>query len=125
MEHDLTFTLYRQLAEREQTDAARAEYERWLAFERHWLGRYDAVWTMSDDDHARALDEGSPGRAHCRGGERRGYRALRAVRRGDRRAPEVFYVGSFRHLPNILGFERLRHEIMPRVWNDFPKRACA
>ena len=29
VEHDLTFTLYRQLAEREQTEAARAEYERW------------------------------------------------------------------------------------------------
>ena len=59
VEHDLTFTLYRQLAEREQTAAARAEYERWHRFERHWLSRYDAVWTMSDDDNARALDEGA------------------------------------------------------------------
>ena len=33
---------------------------------------------------------------------------------------EVFYVGSFRHLPNVLGFERLRHEIMPRVWSRCP-----
>ncbi len=27
--------------------------------------------------------------------------------------------GSFRHLPNIIGFEKLRHEIMPSVWKKF------
>jgi len=32
--------------------------------------------------------------------------------------PEILYVGSFRHLPNILGFLKLRDEIMPRVWQD-------
>jgi glycosyltransferase involved in cell wall biosynthesis len=32
---------------------------------------------------------------------------------------EVFYVGSFRHLPNIIGFEKLRHEVMPMVWRRF------
>jgi glycosyltransferase involved in cell wall biosynthesis len=32
----------------------------------------------------------------------------------------VFYVGSFRHLPNIIGFERLCGEIMPRVWGKAP-----
>jgi glycosyltransferase involved in cell wall biosynthesis len=35
--------------------------------------------------------------------------------------PEIFYVGSFRHLPNILGFEKLCREIMPRVWSRFPE----
>src|SRR5262249_51159527 len=34
--------------------------------------------------------------------------------------PEVFYVGSFRHLPNILGFQRLCREVMPRVWQRVP-----
>jgi len=34
--------------------------------------------------------------------------------------PEVLYVGSFRHLPNVLAFERLRTAIMPRVWQQFP-----
>jgi glycosyltransferase involved in cell wall biosynthesis len=119
VEHDLTFTLYRQLAEREQTAAAHAESERWYRFERHWLSRYDAVWTMSEDDKARALDEGSPaGRTHVVAN------GVDILRFGPRDEPagagEVFYVGSFRHLPNILGFERLRHEIMPRVWNPFP-----
>jgi len=120
VEHDLTFTLYRQLAEREQTSAAQAEYERWHRFERHWLSRFDAVWTMSDDDNARALDEGSPpGRTFV---VANGVDIERFVPVEEATAaPEVFYVGSFRHLPNILGFERLRHEIMPRVWERFPE----
>jgi glycosyltransferase involved in cell wall biosynthesis len=33
----------------------------------------------------------------------------------------VFYVGSFRHLPNVIGFERLCQEIMPRVWAKAPR----
>jgi glycosyltransferase involved in cell wall biosynthesis len=120
VEHDLTFTLYRQLAEREQTTAARAEYERWYRFERHWLSRYDAVWTMSGDDNARALDEGAPaGRTTA---VANGVDIERFVPCAEHTTvPEVFYVGSFRHLPNILGFERLRHEIMPRVWEKFPQ----
>src|SRR5262249_9826529 len=52
VEHDLTFMLYHQLA-------ARREYERWLRFERHWMTRYDAVWTMSEDDRTRAIAEGA------------------------------------------------------------------
>jgi glycosyltransferase involved in cell wall biosynthesis len=35
-------------------------------------------------------------------------------------APEVLYIGSFRHRPNILGYERLAAEIMPAVWRRFP-----
>jgi glycosyltransferase involved in cell wall biosynthesis len=30
--------------------------------------------------------------------------------------PEILYVGSFRHLPNLIGFDALRKEVMPRVW---------
>jgi glycosyltransferase involved in cell wall biosynthesis len=33
----------------------------------------------------------------------------------------VLYVGSFRHLPNVLAFERLRGSIMPLVWQRFSK----
>jgi glycosyltransferase involved in cell wall biosynthesis len=120
VEHDLTFTLYRQLAEHKPTAAAQAEYERWLAFERRWLARYDSVWAMSGEDRARAIDEGSPaGRTFV---VANGVDIERFVPREEPAAtPEIFYVGSFRHLPNILGFERLRHEIMPRVWARFPK----
>jgi len=59
VEHDLTFTLYRQFAERDATSRAQQEYQRWLEFERRAFGLYDAVWTMSDQDRAAAIEAGS------------------------------------------------------------------
>jgi len=34
---------------------------------------------------------------------------------------EILYVGSFRHLPNVIGFEKLEREVMPLVWQRFPE----
>src|SRR5262249_6551124 len=118
VEHDLTFTLYRQFADRNPGKAATQEYERWRAYERHWMARYNAVWTMSEEDRRIAIDEGAPAdhtRTVANGVDL--SRFTPAPRAED---PEVFYVGSFRHLPNIIGFEKLRHEIMPIVWSRFP-----
>jgi len=120
VEHDLTFSLYRQLAEANSSPACWQEYRRWLAFERKWLGAYEGVWTVSEDDRLRAIEEG-----------RRDPDRTFAIANGvdlDRFQPseppvgtrEVFYVGSFRHLPNIIGFEKLCGEIMPRVWQKAP-----
>jgi polysaccharide biosynthesis protein PslH len=113
VEHDLTFTLYRQYA-------ASDEARRWLEFERHWLAHYDAVWTMSDDDRATAIAEGAhPGRTFV---VANGVDIERFTPVSEpATAPEVLYIGSFRHRPNIIGFERLRGEIMPAVWKRFPK----
>jgi polysaccharide biosynthesis protein PslH len=110
VEHDLTFMLYHQLA-------ARKEYERWLRFERHWMARYDAVWTMSEEDRTRAIAEGAP--AGSTAVVANGVDIERFVALPDSGEMEVFYVGSFRHLPNIIGFEKLRNEVMPIVWRRF------
>jgi len=112
VEHDLTFTLYRQLRS--------AEYERWLAFERRWFRGYDGIWTMSGQDRQTALDEGSP--AERTWVVANGVDLERFVPREEPGPhPEIFYVGSFRHLPNVLGFEKLCSEVMPRVWKRFPE----
>jgi len=120
VEHDVTFTLYRQLYESRPDEAARREFERWREFESKWLAAFDAVWTVSDDDRSAAIQEGSP--------PERTFVVPNGVdltrfqpRPGRAPAPEILYVGSFRHLPNILGFEKLRSEIMPRVWERFPE----
>jgi len=119
VEHDLTFTLYRQFTAFDRTAAAEAEYRRWLAFERGWLSRYDAVWTMSPADRALAIENGSPP-------ERtfvvpNGVDAARFTPGGAPATfPEVLFVGSFRHRPNVLGFRKLLEEVMPRVWERFP-----
>jgi glycosyltransferase involved in cell wall biosynthesis len=120
VEHDLTFSLYRQLAEANSSPASWGEYERWLAFERKWLRAYEGVWTVSEDDRLRAIEEGRrvPERtfAIANGVDLHRFRPC-GLPSGT---PEVFYVGSFRHLPNIIGFERLCDEIMPRVWAQAP-----
>ena len=120
VEHDITFSLYGQLAEAEPGRKSRREYRRWLAFENHWLGAYDGVWTMSDADRRLAIDSGrrDPGRTFCvpNGVDTERFRP------GDRdtAAPEILYVGSFRHLPNLMAFDHLRDAIMPLVWESFP-----
>ncbi len=119
VEHDLTFTLYRQFADQASKRESREEYERWLAFERRWLRGYDGVWTMSAEDRAQAVEQGSR--------EERTFTVANGVDierfqpcQERTPAPEIFYMGSFRHKPNVIGFERLLRGIMPRVWKRFP-----
>jgi len=119
VEHDLTFTLYRQLSEAQRTSAAKREYEKWLIFERERLRAFDAVWTMSGLDRDRALAEGSPDGgtfAIPNGVDLARFRCPPA----DPASHRVLYVGSFRHLPNYLAFEELRTRIMPEVWKTLP-----
>lgn len=112
VEHDLTFTLYQQLG-----DAVEAQ--RWLQLERAAFQEFSGVWTMSEEDRRRALAEGA-------GAERTFVVPngvdIRRFQPGDAptEAPEILYVGSFRHLPNVLGYKKLRNEIMTRVWRRFP-----
>lgn len=119
VEHDITFSLYRQLADAAPTPEARAEFERWHSFESHWLRRFDAVWTVSEEDRLTAIAAGrSPARTFA---IPNGVDTARFAPTEDPAAPEIFYVGSFRHLPNVIGFDILHREIMPRVWERFPK----
>ena len=119
VEHDLTFSLYRQMAEHRPGEASGREYQRWLEFERRWLQEYDGVWTVSEEDRCLAIREGSD--ADRTFTVPNGVDIRRFVpNEATTRAPEILYVGSFRHFPNMLGFEKLRREVMPRVWAQFP-----
>jgi glycosyltransferase involved in cell wall biosynthesis len=120
VEHDLTFSLYRQLAETRRDAASRAEYQRWLEFERRWLKDYDGVWAVSEDDRASAIREGARAPHHTFTVPN-GVDIVRFTPEPPADGQEIFYVGSFRHLPNILGFEKLEREVMPRVWKRFPE----
>ncbi len=120
VEHDLTFSLYRQYARNDPDPARTAEYERWLAFERRCFRDCGNIWTMSDDDRLRAIEEGSPAETTIT--VPNGTDIARFVP-GDEPtpAPEILYVGSFRHKPNVIGLEKLFQEVMPRVWARFPQ----
>ena len=121
VEHDLTFSLYRQLAQHEPGKSARDEYQRWLAFERRWLRDYDSVWAVSDADREAAVAEGgrAPSRTYTipNGVDTDRYRPARE----RTAAAEVLFVGSFRHLPNLIGFDKMAHDVMPLVWQRLPE----
>jgi glycosyltransferase involved in cell wall biosynthesis len=119
VEHDLTFTLYRQLAGKDKSVAAWQEYQRWHDFECHWLRAFDSVWTVSEEDRQAAIREGSsPDSTYA---VPNGVDISRFTPWDEPTGePEILYVGSFRHLPNVLGFEKLRREVMPRVWERCP-----
>jgi glycosyltransferase involved in cell wall biosynthesis len=121
VEHDLTFSLYRQLAESQRTMEARREYERWRAFEYERLLAFDGVWTVSEDDRRLAVRE--TGRsAEATFTVPNGVDTERFQPSGQLgETPEVLYVGSFRHLPNLIGFDAVRREVMPRIWARHPE----
>jgi glycosyltransferase involved in cell wall biosynthesis len=124
VEHDITFSLYRQLAEKEGTLRSERELRKWLKFEIGRLGVFDQVWTMSENDRQLAIEVGSdPARTLVvRNGvdlkRFGGYENSVEVSAGGSR--EILYVGSFRHRPNYLGFVELCERIMPVVWARIP-----
>jgi glycosyltransferase involved in cell wall biosynthesis len=120
VEHDLTFSLYRQLAESQATTEARREYQRWRDFEYARLREFDGVWTVSDDDRRLAMRETgrAPGATFTVPNGVDAERFQPSAEPGGE--PQILYVGSFRHLPNLIGFEALRREVMPRVWARNP-----
>src|SRR5580658_3867084 len=60
VEHDITFTLYSQLADFNRDARVRDDYRRWLEFERVALQCSNMVWTMSGEESAVALEHGAP-----------------------------------------------------------------
>ncbi len=119
VEHDITFTLYKQLAETPSNPRAEYQYKLWNSFEREALGAVNAVWTMSGQDRDLALDSGSPWKNTAVVPNGVDLARFQPVRRQNRER-SILFVGSFRHLPNLLAFESLRQDIMPAVWEQFP-----
>jgi glycosyltransferase involved in cell wall biosynthesis len=119
VEHDITFTLFRQIADLNGDENSRVEYQRWLEFEREALQCSNAVWTMSEVDRRVAIEHGALARRAQvipNGVDLDRYRPVE----GTGMRPSVLFVGSFRHLPNLLAFETLRCTIMPGVWRQCP-----
>jgi glycosyltransferase involved in cell wall biosynthesis len=120
VEHDLTFILHQQFANTLATPATRRQYELWHAFERSALRRVNAVWVMSSRDKAIALENGASGRSTFVVPNGVDLQRFQPVRRQTRERA-ILFIGSFRHLPNLLAFEALRNTIMPLVWQVFPE----
>jgi glycosyltransferase involved in cell wall biosynthesis len=120
VEHDITFTLHRQIAESmPQNPVARKQYELWLAFEREALQCSNAVWTMSERDREIACEYGASRRNTVVVPNGVDLRRFQPARRQNQERILLF-VGSFRHLPNLLAFESLCATVMPEVWRSRP-----
>jgi glycosyltransferase involved in cell wall biosynthesis len=119
-EHDLTLGLYRQFAEYERSAATQRDYGRWLVFEQEQLHAYEGVWTVSDEERDQAVQCGERPSGYTftipNGVDTMRFQPFESALS----RPEVLFVGSFRHWPNILAFEKLCEEIMPRVWAALP-----
>jgi glycosyltransferase involved in cell wall biosynthesis len=117
--HDITFALYEQVARLRRTKGAKRDYRHWLQFERQFLREYEAVWTVCEEDSAMAVCAGS--RAQTTYVVPNGVDTEWFVpEQQEVSAPEILYVGSFRHFPNVAGFENLCQQIMPRIWRRHP-----
>jgi len=120
VEHDITFTLYKQLAEAHGNPRAAYQHKLWHSFEREALSAVTGVWTMSDQDRDLALESGSPWKHTAVVPNGVDLERFQPVRR-QLSEKTILFVGSFRHLPNLLAYEALRNEIMPAVWAECPE----
>ena len=96
------------------------EYRRWLDFERIALQCSNQVWTMSNQERSVAIDHGASRhrtKVIPNGVDLRRFTPA-PMNAGP---PVVLFVGSFRHLPNLLAFELRHSSIMPIVWKEFPE----
>jgi len=109
VEHDITFDLYRQLAERQDWEARR-QYVRWLRFEKAAWRRADCVVVMSERDRGMVT-----GARHVRclpnGVDLERFRPA-AEEPEPRR---LLFIGSFAHLPNLLAVDFFLREVWPRL----------
>lgn len=120
VEHDVTFTLYRQIWESQRTPKAQNEYKLWLEFETKVLREADCVWAMSNHDRKLILNCGVAPEHAITVPNGVDLQRFQPLTKQDT-APRVLFIGSFRHLPNLLAFEALRDQIMPTVWKTLPE----
>jgi len=115
VEHDVTFSLYEQIWQAEQTARARAAFDLWHRYESHWLTRYDAVAVMSGSEKAKAVAAGAPEDRTWIVPNGVDIDRFQPAPEPAATSPELLFVGSFRHLPNLLAFQYLQKEILPQL----------
>lgn len=109
VEHDLNFDLYRQFAALSNDWEARHQAERWARYERQAWRDVDCVVTVSEEDQERVT-------ARCveclpNGVDTTYFRPSRAEPEPGR----LLFVGSFGHLPNLLGLAFFLREVWSKV----------
>jgi len=115
VEHDVTFDLFGQVAQRDGTIAANWDYWRWRRFESQALRRYRRVVVMSKKDAG--LLGAETGAAVIENGV-----DLERFH-GEPEVPgqRLLFVGSFRHFPNVAAFRFFTERVWPLLREAFPQ----
>ena len=78
------------------------------------------MWTVSDSDRDLVLQD-SRRSAYTTFTVPNGVDTARFLpMQSTSEGMEILYVGAFRHRPNVIAFERLCRDILPRVWERYP-----
>lgn len=115
VEHDVTFDLFGQIAQRERTFSARWDLLRWRRFEQRAVRRFRRVVVMSKKD-AEML--GTP--ANCAVVEN-GVDLARFAPAPEPEGQAILFIGSFRHFPNIAAFRFFTERVWPLMRDKFPQ----
>lgn len=111
VEHDVTWDLYAQVHRRRRTLSSWWDLWRWRRFETRAVRAARRVVVMSEKDAA-LLSCGDKTVVIPNGVDPERFRALPERGGGP---PELLFVGSFRHFPNLQAFEFLLDEVWPRL----------
>jgi glycosyltransferase involved in cell wall biosynthesis len=120
VEHDVTFDLLRQVAQRERTLAAQWDYLRWGWFERRAAGRYRSVVVMSKKDAELLAAGAKPSAAPRRVVIENGVDLERFQAQPETPGEELLFIGSFRHFPNIAAYRFFSEQVWPLLRDRFP-----
>lgn len=104
VEHDVTFDLYTQMAQRDE--ATRDQLDRWRIFETAAWQRVDRVIAMSEKDRNTIGDNG---RVIPNGVDTDRYAPASEAAEPNR----ILFIGSFAHHPNRSAVEWFIHEVWP------------
>lgn len=115
VEHDVTFDLFGQIAERQHTVAAWWDFVRWRRYETSAVGRYRSVVVMSSKDAA-LLGPGVPATVVENGVD------LELFRPGtEQPGQRLLFIGSFRHFPNVSAYRFFTEQAWPLLRDQFPQ----
>jgi len=119
VEHDVTFDLFHQVAQRDATLAVRWDHLRWRRFERRAVAQYRSVVVMSNKD-SELLASANPAVARRLAVIENGVDLERFQAQPETPGEELLFIGSFRHFPNIAAYRFFAEQVWPLLRDRFP-----
>jgi GT2 family glycosyltransferase len=114
VEHDVTLDLYQQLLDQSDDWELRRQLQRWIRFETAAWRQVDRVITMSESDRNLLLKNGALGAnvvSLVNGVDVQRFRPATNPPEPRR----LLFIGSFRHLPNVLAVDYFLREVWPQL----------